>query len=284
MTPSNRQVGNIIISGLTASGKTTHAGLLARHYNLAYLSASQTMLKLAGLPARQAPDFWITRRGMALGRQVGWEQVDKEIRRAEAQCRQTVFDCLSLPWLHRQKCLVIWLESSLESRVMKAIVSHRGQNDLTPAQVEAKIRRKDQTARREILNHYQIDIFQDRTPFDLIIDTSRFITAPVGIRRERAGTPLWMFFLILFLLIWASGIWITPFGPLVWGVPWLTLLLVGIIFALLLMALLPPPRRPRTPREAIEQAEAEEETTWAISIFFWLLVIFLIIVIVVGYL
>ena len=178
MIPLTNQAGNVIISGLTAAGKTTHATLLARHYDLHYLSASQTMLKLAGLVACQSPDFWVTEEGMGLGRRVTWNQVDEEIRRFEGQSRQTVFDCLSLPWLHRQKSFVIWLESSLSSRVTKAIVSHQGQNNLTPAEVREQISLKDRAARREILAHYGVDIFRERAPFDLIIDVSSFITVP----------------------------------------------------------------------------------------------------------
>jgi hypothetical protein len=136
------------------------------------------MLKLAGLSTRQRPDFWVTEEGLGLGQKVTWSQVDAEIQRVEEQCRQTVFDCLSLPWLCRQKSLVIWLESSLSSRVMKAIVSHQDQNDLTPAEVAKKISLKDWTARAEILKQYGLDIFRNRTPFNLIIDVSGFITEP----------------------------------------------------------------------------------------------------------
>jgi cytidylate kinase len=180
MIPLANQAGNVIISGLTAAGKTTHAGLLARRYNLDYLSASQTMLKLAGLSIRQPPDFWVTEEGLGLGRKITWSQVDAEIRRVEEQGRHTIFDSLSLPWLCRQKCLVIWLESSLPSRVMKAIVSHRGQNNLTPAEVKEKISLKDWSARAKVLKQYGIDIFRDRSPFNLIIDVTRFISVPTA--------------------------------------------------------------------------------------------------------
>ena len=61
---------------------------------------------------------------------------------------------------------------------MKAIVSHQGQNNLTPVEVKKKISLKDRMARQEILAHYGVDIFRDRSPFNLIIDVSGFITAP----------------------------------------------------------------------------------------------------------
>jgi cytidylate kinase len=176
MISSIGQAGNVIISGLTAAGKSTEARLLVQEYGFNYLSASQTMLKLAGLARQQATDFWVTPKGLQLIRRFAWSDVDEEIRRVEKQSCNTVFDCLSLPWLHTKKCMVIWLESSLPSRVMKAVVSHQGQNDLTVDQVEHRINLKDQLARHRIQTQYGVDISSDRSPFNLIVDVSSLIT------------------------------------------------------------------------------------------------------------
>jgi cytidylate kinase len=182
---------NVIISGLTASGTTTHGKLLAQEYGLEYISASQTLLKLAGLRSDQPLDFWVTKEGLHLTKNTSWTQVDDEFCRLEAQSDTTLFDCLSLPWLHSQNCMVIWLESSLPARLMKAIVSHKGETDLTVHQVEKRIKRKDRLARNKIMEAYGVHIFRDRSPFDLIIDNSSFITAPtegaawLGIRKTQ---------------------------------------------------------------------------------------------------
>ncbi len=177
MRPS-KTARNVIISGLTASGKTTHAKLLAQEYGLEYISASQILLKMAGLTTQQPLDFWVTPQGLQLSKQAPWSEVDEQFCRMEATYNEAIFDCLSLPWLHTKKCMVIWLESSLESRLMKAIVSHNGENNLSPAEVEKRIRTKDRVARHKIFEQYGVDIFRNRSPFDLIIDVSSLITAP----------------------------------------------------------------------------------------------------------
>ncbi|MBX7138920.1 MAG: hypothetical protein K1X83_13170 [Oligoflexia bacterium] len=46
-------------------------------------------------------------------------------------------------------------------------------------------------------------------------------------------------FLLILFATWAGGIWITPVGPLLLGVPWLPFAAVGLIVALLLMGLRP---------------------------------------------
>jgi cytidylate kinase len=169
---------NVIISGLTAVGKTTHCKLLAREYGLVHMSASQVKLKLSGLSTEQPPDFWVTSTGLELTGGTHWADVDDEFRRIESTRDNMVFDCLSLPWLHIRECMTIWLESSLESRTMKAVVSYRGESNLTFAAVKEGIQSKDELARRQMLERYGVNLFEDRSPFDLVVDISAFITAP----------------------------------------------------------------------------------------------------------
>lgn len=177
--------GNIIISGLTAAGKTTHARLLAQEFGLQYVSASQTTLRLAGQTTRHPLDFWVRGEGFRVAKSVPWRKVDQELCRLEASHDQRVFDCLSLPWLHSRPGLVIWLESSLPSRVMKATVSHKGQCPLTLPEVKERIKKKDRFARQQIREQYGVDLFKDRTPFNLIVDVSSLITAPTEAAARR---------------------------------------------------------------------------------------------------
>jgi hypothetical protein len=102
-----------------------------------------------------------------------------------------------------------------------------------------------------------------------------------GHRREYPG--LGFFFIILLLATWAGGLWITPLGPVLWDVSWLEFLVVGVIFALLLLAVLPPERKPRTKGEAVAQAEAESEAVIVLNIFFWVMVVALIASIIIAY-
>ena len=48
-TEALRYSGNVCISGLTASGKTTHSHLLAGEFGLTYVSGSQIQLNFIGI-------------------------------------------------------------------------------------------------------------------------------------------------------------------------------------------------------------------------------------------
>lgn len=92
---------------------------------------------------------------------------------------------------------------------------------------------------------------------------------------------LFLFF-IIFVAAWAGGVWIQPYGPVNWSVYWLPFLIVGILFALLLVAVVPP-KRPRSRREAKQQAKEVAENDAALSFFFWVFLIALVIAAIVGY-
>ncbi len=107
-------------------------------------------------------------------------------------------------------------------------------------------------------------------------------------RRRGPWDIWWGFLLIIFLGIWAAGLWITPlpFGPTWLTLSWLPALIVGVFLALLLAAATPPqpPRAPRTRRTATRGGEIEETTLIALDVFFWVLVVGLVVSIILAYL
>jgi hypothetical protein len=92
-----------------------------------------------------------------------------------------------------------------------------------------------------------------------------------------------IFFLILFLVIWAGGIWITPIGPMLWGVYWVPFFIIGLLIALFLAAATPPPRPPHVTPETLERRQEELRPHLALETFFWTLLVGLVIVIAVRY-
>jgi len=107
----------------------------------------------------------------------------------------------------------------------------------------------------------------------------------VGFRRQSWGGGLILFFLVLFLATWAGGVWITPFGPVWWGISWLPFIFVGLVIALLLTATMRPDRiRPREGGGVDMKPRAEVESLAALDAFFWVLFCGLLLAIIVGYL
>lgn len=97
--------------------------------------------------------------------------------------------------------------------------------------------------------------------------------------REDSFAAFFFLFLLLWLGIWAGGAWITPVGPVIWGVSWLPFLFIALII-LLLVAAIAPPRRKQV------ETRAPETSARAAGVFglaFWILVILLMAVIIARY-
>lgn len=109
----------------------------------------------------------------------------------------------------------------------------------------------------------------------LIFSTSFRHRGPMG--------GLLFFFLAIFLASWASHLWISPFGPVFFGVALVPLIFVGVLVAVLLLAAgsTAIDRAPVNPPK--EKTTAAESSILAIGAFFWVLVIILITAIVIGY-
>jgi hypothetical protein len=103
-----------------------------------------------------------------------------------------------------------------------------------------------------------------------------------GLRRRATGPlrGLPVFMLLLFLMIWAVGVWVRPFGPPILGVYWLGYLMVGLIFLLFLAATFdryePADVAGKTPLNA-------EAAAMSMGVFFYLLIFLLLAAIVAAY-
>jgi hypothetical protein len=95
-----------------------------------------------------------------------------------------------------------------------------------------------------------------------------------GFCELRGGDQLLFFFIILFLATWAGGVWVVRFGPLAYGISWLSFVIVGFLVALLLANLM-------SARKACQSLQASLSL---FGVFFWLLTIILTLAIIVAYL
>ncbi len=118
-----------------------------------------------------------------------------------------------------------------------------------------------------------------------------FLTGLYMLWTREAGrrTGLIWLFLVLFLGTWAGGVWLKPFGPKLWGVPWMAFLLAGLVIVLFLVISFPR-RAPRGRHETldmlerIEQDKKLEEVTYiTLSIFFWVLLAGFVVLIILRY-
>ena len=173
-----RYRGNVCISGLSAAGKTTHAHLLAGEFGLTHVSGSQIQFSFMGLSPVQPRDFWISSAAKALWNREQFERIDTELLRLEATGEGYIFDTSTMPWRHRRPALCIWLESSMESRVIKSIVSHRGTSKCAPKEYLEKIIEKDEATLELYRDLYGISIGKDLACFDIIMDISALIETP----------------------------------------------------------------------------------------------------------
>nr|WP_182880247.1 hypothetical protein [Microbispora sp. H10949] len=100
----------------------------------------------------------------------------------------TVFDSWSLPWLTGSvSCLRVWIESSPDSRAMKARVSQEPYGPfLSLDDCRRLINDKDTSTARRFQPLIEANILTDRSVFDLVIDNSDLIEAPT-IKSARHG-------------------------------------------------------------------------------------------------
>jgi hypothetical protein len=108
----------------------------------------------------------------------------------------------------------------------------------------------------------------------------------VVLRRAGPWASFLFLFLALFLATWAGGIWIMPFGRPLGGVYWLPFLMAGVVFSLLLAAVVPPDKADESTIELVteEEKKARERTVRRTAgLLFWLFAGVLVVAIIARY-
>lgn len=104
---------------------------------------------------------------------------------------------------------------------------------------------------------------------------------PVG--NKVAGGSMLFLFLILLLTMGAARAWVPPWGPVVHGTSWLSLLLIGLVVSLLILAVSAPPEKPpRVRREAERGDPASLAAVTIFGLYFWALIVILLLAVVIG--
>lgn len=171
----------ILISGFIGSGKSTLAKHLAKHFGLKYISASEIHRKLVlnrmknDRATKHAKDvshgFWETdagKKGLSIRAQhlVIDRTVDKTLLRELKKNPCSVTDARLMPWLYTGKAIRIWLTASEKARSLRV-----GKRDDIPAREAKKdIRARMKTDKKIWKNLYDIQMGEDFTPFDVVID------------------------------------------------------------------------------------------------------------------
>lgn len=168
---------NLLVAGLTGSGKTTVCRLLSKDLSLSLVSGSEVRSQfISGNIPPESRKYWLfSTEAAELDRlRLSDSRVDlamdSHLRDLVLTKSKQIFDVWFLPWLVPENSLKVWLECPLEVRARR-IHKSLDLGEIDNSDVYQKTLEKDRRAQQFACKTYGIDIFTDRSPFDVIIST-----------------------------------------------------------------------------------------------------------------
>jgi cytidylate kinase len=170
---------NIAFAGLTAAGKTTHAKRLAAELGYKYVSATDILLEILDIDD-PSETVWLKRLSEINAARLDGSidaELEERLLYMNRTCQKTVFDTWALAWIGEGPLVRIWIESDLESRVRKCLVSQKGSRT-SPEDAMALLNAKDTFNRWTFQQRHKYDLFVDRQRYDLVVNNSHLIPEP----------------------------------------------------------------------------------------------------------
>jgi hypothetical protein len=104
--------------------------------------------------------------------------------------------------------------------------------------------------------------------------------------RKGPWGSIWTFFLMLFLALGTVSIYITPIGPVYWGVAWIPITIAGILITILFIAAMPHTNygnaQGHDTKNVTEPVTKSDVPATPVGRIFWVLVVLFVIAIMVG--
>lgn len=107
--------------------------------------------------------------------------------------------------------------------------------------------------------------------FALVISFLLALVFGLGLRRPGPWGGFFWFFLLLFFATWALAAWVTPVGPVAYGVAWVPVAVGGLLVAMILAAAGPPRAMESSPGEG----PSEAAVSVTVGVLFWAAIVLL---------
>jgi cytidylate kinase len=176
MPSLEKKTGNTIISisGLTGSGKSTVAKMLAKKYGLKHLSGGD-ILKSFAVEAGYDPggkDWWETDKGSEfLKKRMEDQSFDKRVDERlirQAKRGNIVLDSWTMPWL-LDEGFKVWLRASQPIRAQRTAK----RDGLSVNNALEALKRKEEQTKKIYNNLYGFQLGVDFSPFHVILETDK---------------------------------------------------------------------------------------------------------------
>lgn len=121
----------------------------------------------------------------------------------------------------------------------------------------------------------------------ILIAAIIFLVLFYAFSSRRIWGKWWVLFLILFMFIWAASFWLVPVGPVYGGIAWFSLIYIGLIFGILVLAIKAKDTSSREKNETSikkrKQTKEEKKAIKGIKTLLWVLTGLLLFAILLGY-